>query len=56
MHHLEPNYYISHIYSNHFDQITDSGIDSRVGAQTLVENNVFENVKNPIETTLRGGL
>ena len=34
----------------------DSGVDSRVGAQTLIENNVFNNVKNPIETTLRGGL
>ncbi|KAK7007994.1 polysaccharide lyase family 1 protein [Favolaschia claudopus] len=46
-----------HIYSNHFDTLLDSGIDSRDGAQTLVEANQFTNAKadNPIETTLNGG-
>lgn len=46
----------SHIYSNYFDNVLDSAIDSRDGAQTLVEDNVFDTVKNPIETTLNGGL
>ncbi|KAI0074407.1 pectin lyase-like protein [Panus rudis PR-1116 ss-1] len=44
-----------HAFSNYFHNILDSGIDSRDGAQTLVENNVFENAKHPIETSLRGG-
>ncbi|KAF7327187.1 Polysaccharide lyase family 1 protein [Mycena kentingensis (nom. inval.)] len=45
----------AHIYSNFFDTVTDSGVDSRDGAQTLIEANQFTNVENPIETTLNGG-
>ena len=44
-----------HVYNNYFDKILDSAIDSRDGAQVLVEDNVFLNTVNPIETTLRGG-
>ncbi|EIN04238.1 pectin lyase-like protein [Punctularia strigosozonata HHB-11173 SS5] len=44
-----------HIYNNYFDNVFDSAIDSRDGAQTLVESNVFNNVTDPIETTLNGG-
>ncbi|KIJ51629.1 polysaccharide lyase family 1 protein [Sphaerobolus stellatus SS14] len=45
----------AHIYSNFFENVFDSGVDSRDGAQTLVEDNVFQNVTDPIETTLNGG-
>ncbi|KAK7692156.1 hypothetical protein QCA50_003775 [Cerrena zonata] len=45
----------AHLFSNFFNDVFDSAVDSRDGAQTLVENNVFQNVKDPIETTLRGG-
>lgn len=45
-----------HIFSNVFENVTDSGVDSRDGAQTLIEDNLFQNVDNPIETTLNGGL
>ncbi|KAF8585140.1 polysaccharide lyase family 1 protein [Ramaria rubella] len=44
-----------HIFSNFFDNVFDSGVDSRDGAQTLVEDNVFNNVTDPIQTTLNGG-
>ncbi|KAI0314716.1 pectin lyase-like protein [Amylostereum chailletii] len=44
-----------HIYSNFFDNLIQSGIDSRDGAQTLVEDNLFSHSDNPIETTLNGG-
>ncbi|KAJ6613868.1 pectin lyase-like protein [Mycena sp. CBHHK59/15] len=45
----------AHIYSNFFDNVLDSAVDSRDGAQTLIEDNQFTNVINPIETTLNGG-
>ncbi|KAJ7137554.1 pectin lyase-like protein [Mycena crocata] len=45
----------AHIYSNFFDNVLDSAVDSRDGAQTLIEDNQFTNVVNPIETTLNGG-
>ncbi|KAI0784679.1 pectin lyase-like protein [Abortiporus biennis] len=45
----------AHIFSNSFQTIFDSAVDSRDGAQTLIEDNVFNNVSNPIETTLNGG-
>ncbi|KAJ7454404.1 pectin lyase-like protein [Mycena latifolia] len=45
----------AHIYSNYFDNVLDSAVDSRDGAQTLIEDNQFTNVVNPIETTLNGG-
>ncbi|WP_016957835.1 pectinesterase family protein [Catenovulum agarivorans] len=41
-------YGFGHIYNNYFHNITGSAINSRMGAELLVENNVFENVKNPI--------
>ncbi|KAJ7057618.1 pectin lyase-like protein [Mycena amicta] len=44
-----------HIYSNYFDNVLDSAVDSRDGAQTLIEDNQFTNVVDPIETTLNGG-
>ncbi|KAF8471762.1 pectin lyase fold/virulence factor [Kalaharituber pfeilii] len=39
-----------HIYSNYFQSIRD-GINTRQGAQLLVQNNVFEVVDNPIFST-----
>ncbi|KAJ6523391.1 pectin lyase-like protein [Mycena vulgaris] len=45
----------AHIYSNFFDNVLLSGVDSRDGAQTLIENNQFTNVLDPIQTTLNGG-
>ncbi|GAB2928356.1 pectate lyase family protein [Rheinheimera gaetbuli] len=37
-----------HIYNNYYNDIQDSGINSRMGAEIRIENNVFENAKNPI--------
>ncbi|KAJ7601863.1 pectin lyase-like protein [Mycena polygramma] len=45
----------AHIYSNFFDNVLNSAVDSRDGAQTLIEDNQFTNVIDPIETTLNGG-
>ncbi|VDB82654.1 unnamed protein product [Peniophora sp. CBMAI 1063] len=45
----------AHIFNNYFDNVLDSAVDSRDGAQVLVEDNVFLNTDNPIETTLNGG-
>ncbi|KAF9005703.1 pectin lyase-like protein [Hymenopellis radicata] len=45
----------AHIYSNFFDNVLDSAVDSRDGAQTLIEDNQFTNVVDPIETTLNAG-
>lgn len=39
-----------HIYNNFFEN-GSTGVHSRQGAQTLVQNNVWRNVKTPIETT-----
>ncbi|KAJ7485906.1 pectin lyase-like protein [Mycena latifolia] len=44
-----------HIFSNFFDNVLASAVDSRDGAQTLIEDNQFTNVIDPIETTLNGG-
>ncbi|KMT66789.1 pectinesterase family protein [Catenovulum maritimum] len=41
-------YGYAHMYNNYFYNITGSAINSRMGAEILVENNVFEDVKNPI--------
>jgi pectate lyase len=38
-----------HVYDNYVEN-ADSGIDSREGAQFLIENNVFRNVKTPVMT------
>lgn len=37
-----------HIYNNYFNKIIDSGINSRMGARIKIENNLFENAKDPI--------
>ncbi|WP_420827818.1 pectate lyase family protein [Gracilibacillus alcaliphilus] len=37
-----------HLYNNYFEGIIDTGINARMGAQLLVENNVFENSKDPL--------
>ncbi|KAF8665573.1 hypothetical protein AX16_000031 [Volvariella volvacea WC 439] len=42
-----------HIYNNVFDNVGD-GINTRVGAQLLVENNVFSNTKKPLYSTSSG--
>jgi len=41
-----------HIYNNIFENIEASTINSRMGAQVLVENNVFVNAKRTIITNL----
>ena len=40
-----------HAYNNYFANVGDSAVHSRMGAQFLVQNNVFENTKTCIETT-----
>ncbi|KAF8650623.1 hypothetical protein AX16_005158 [Volvariella volvacea WC 439] len=42
-----------HIYNNFFENVND-GINTRVGAQLLVENNVFVNTKAPLYSTSSG--
>lgn len=37
-----------HIYNNYYDNITGSGINSRRGAHLRIENNHFQNSRNPI--------
>lgn len=37
-----------HLYNNYFEGIIDTGINARMGAELLVENNVFENSNNPL--------
>lgn len=38
----------AHIFNNLYQNILESGINSRMGATIRIENNVFENTKNPI--------
>jgi pectate lyase len=40
-----------HAYDNYFHAVADSAVHSRMGAQFLVQNNVFESTKTCIETT-----
>jgi len=40
----------AHSYNNHFIGIVESGINSRVGAKIKVDNNYFEDSKDPIGT------
>lgn len=42
----------AHIYNNYYVNVTGSGINSRMGAEVLVESNVFRNTKAPISTNL----
>lgn len=37
-----------HLFNNYFNNISSTAINSRMGAELLIENNVFENTKNPI--------
>jgi pectate lyase len=39
-----------HIYNNYYNNILDTGINSRMGARLRIEHNVFENSKDPIGT------
>ncbi|MBN1309328.1 MAG: polysaccharide lyase family 1 protein, partial [Chitinispirillaceae bacterium] len=40
----------AHSYNNHFDGITKSGMNPRVGGKIKVENNFIENAKDPLGT------
>lgn len=40
-----------HVYNNYFENVTDDAIHSRMGAQMLVQNNVFVNCGEAITTT-----
>ncbi|KAG9032411.1 hypothetical protein FS837_002743 [Tulasnella sp. UAMH 9824] len=44
-----------HIYNNYYEDISISCIDSRDGAQTLIENNVFVNSQEVLMTNTYGG-
>ncbi|MGN9867087.1 pectate lyase family protein [Bacillus swezeyi] len=37
-----------HLYNNYYSNIIDSGVNSRMGARLKIENNLFENAKDPI--------
>ncbi|MBP1914247.1 pectate lyase [Lederbergia galactosidilyticus] len=37
-----------HLFNNYYDNIIDTGINSRMGATLKIENNHFENSKDPI--------
>ncbi|MFF9145614.1 polysaccharide lyase family 1 protein [Streptomyces sp. NPDC014861] len=41
---------IAHMYSNHYRQLNESGINSRAGARAKVENNYFEDSKDVLGT------
>ncbi|WP_177178244.1 pectate lyase family protein [Amphibacillus marinus] len=38
----------AHLFNNYFEGIIETGTNARMGAQLLVENNVFENSVNPL--------
>lgn len=40
----------AHIYNNFYDGINKSGINPRIGGRAKVQNNVFENAKDPLGT------
>ncbi|WP_231915961.1 pectate lyase family protein [Microbacterium karelineae] len=40
----------AHTYNNHFTGLAKSGINSRLGAEVLVENNYFESSRDPLGT------
>jgi len=42
----------AHIYNNVYENVGASGINSRMGAQVLVEGNIFRNTKLPLTTNL----
>lgn len=39
-----------HLFNNYYNNIIDTGINSRMGARLRIEHNVFENSKDPIVT------
>ncbi|WP_166639344.1 pectate lyase family protein [Aureibacillus halotolerans] len=39
---------VAHLYNNYWNNIIDTGVNSRMGAELFIENNVFENSENPI--------
>ncbi|WP_424138253.1 M10 family metallopeptidase C-terminal domain-containing protein [Roseomonas chloroacetimidivorans] len=39
---------VAHVYDNYYKDVETSAINMRMGAVGLIENNVFENVKDPI--------
>ncbi|WP_259364485.1 MULTISPECIES: polysaccharide lyase family 1 protein [unclassified Colwellia] len=41
---------VGHTYNNYFNGINKSGINSRIGGKVKVDNNYFENSKDPIGT------
>ncbi|KAG8692065.1 hypothetical protein FRC09_011478, partial [Ceratobasidium sp. 395] len=44
-----------HVYNQVMDTASESGINSRVGAQMLIEYNQFINIEKPVLTTDEGG-
>lgn len=38
----------AHIYNNYYHDIYTSAINTRMGAEVFVENNIFDNVKEPV--------
>lgn len=40
----------AHVFNNYIKHATGSGVNSRVGACILVENNTFEDVRDPVTT------
>ncbi|KAG8967323.1 hypothetical protein FRC03_010168 [Tulasnella sp. 419] len=44
-----------HIFNNYAEKVAESGVNSRLGAQVLVENNVFVDVNSPLLTLEYGG-
>lgn len=41
-------YGYGHLYNNYFNDIHSTAINSRIGAELQIQNNVFENTQNPI--------
>ena len=37
-----------HVYNNYYNNIRSTAINTRAGAEMLIENNIFENTQNPI--------
>src|SRR5690606_25385656 len=38
----------AHVYNNYYRDVADTGINTRMGARIRIDNNYFENTKNPI--------
>lgn len=43
-----------HLYNNYYNNITESGINSHLGAHLRIENNHFQNSRNPILSSGNG--